>query len=393
MRNAARLPLAGTCLAAVVVLGACTPAPHRPSASAPSPPTLAAAWRSTSVARPLPGLTDLCEDRWESARPPGRPHDRIGLRRLALCPPARGPTPGAVPVLFFPGTHMNGTVAAVTEAHDFRLYLARRGVEIWSVDYRTHFVPPVDADLTFMRQWNDAVLLDDAALAVATVRAARGEERLVVAGFSRGVSIAYALAARDPRGIAGLVILDGVAPGAFPRARRASAAAAPAIDVGSRRLPYAERQALLDAVITAPGGPAGDPAFATAGERLAHILYTSAAFGGRGGLSDALHGCADIEAVARLLRSYDRYWPAAATPEVGTSPQGEPAAVPVFAVASGNLGPAFRDAVIASARAAGGNATTMVELPGCGHLDVLVGRNAPAAVFAPLQRWIEGLPR
>jgi hypothetical protein len=148
---------------------------------------------------------------------------------------------------------------------------------------------------------------------------------------------------------------------------------------------------LLAAVIAAPDGPSGDPAFATAGERLASILYTSRTFGGRGGLSDALHGCADVTALARLLATYDRYWPAAAAPEA-TPAIGPRRSTPVFVAMSGNMTPLFRDAAETSARAVGGDATTVVRLPGCGHLDVLVGRAAPEVVFAPLLDWLRRLP-
>ncbi len=372
----------------LVVTGGAVCATHPRGPSPPDPP-----WRAVATARPLAVSPDLCEERWESVQPPGGPYSRVGLRRLTPCPghaPAGDAVTPVHPLLFLPGTHMNGTVTATAEAHDFRLYLARRGVTVWSLDYRTHFVPPDTADLEFMRAWTGDVFLDDVAAAFAAVRRAHAGMGVVVTGFSRGASLAYALAAREPPGLAGLAILDGVAPGGLPHAQR-PAEPPPAIDVASRRLPWPARQALLAAVMTTPDGASGDPAFASAGERLAHILYTSAAFGGRGGLSDSLHGCADIAALARLLASYDRYWPTAAAPEAGTA-TGAVSTRPVFVAVSGNMGPHFRHAVEASARAVGGEATTVVSFSACGHLDVLVGRSAPAVIFAPLWEWLRTLP-
>jgi hypothetical protein len=212
------------------------------------------------------------------------------------------------------------------------------------------------------------------------------------------------------------VLLDGVAPDALAALRRDRPAPV-AIDVGSRRLPFAERRTLLAAVVENPHAPSANPAFPTVGHELAHILYTSAAFGGRGGLSDALHGRADIGAVAALLASYDRFWPGAATrPSAGTGAgvgtagdadntddaddtaadrAREEAAIgrplPVLAVASTNMGAGFAQAVAASARRLGAERASVIELRGWGHLDVLAGTAARERVFAPLHDWLQRL--
>jgi hypothetical protein len=168
-----------------------------------------------------------------------------------------------------------------------------------------------------------------------------------------------------------------------------------AIDVASSRLPFARRQALLAAVIADAHAPSANAEFPTVGHELAHLLYTSATFGGRGGLSDALHGRSDIADVARLLANYDRFWPGAATVPAAMAGTVAPAptALPVFAVASTNMGEGFRRAVEASARHLGGETATLVVLPGWGHLDVLVGTSAQDQVFAPFLRWLRGLRR
>lgn len=350
-------------------------------------------WQETTAVAPVASNPDLCEARWETPRPPAGPADRIGLRRIAPCSAA----PTEAHLLYLPGTHMNGTLAILDEQHEFRLYLARRGVAIWSLDYRTHFVSPASTDLDFMTAWTGDVFLGDVRAALDFVRRSAAGTPVFVAGFSRGASFACALAGapggKEASALAGLVILDGVAPGVLP-ARADTASRPVALDVGSQRLPFAERQALLDTVIHKPQTPSTDPAFPTAAHQLAHILYTSRTFGGRGGLSDAMHGRASIELVARLLASYDRYWPGAATPEAVVSTGGgaavDPAAVPplpVFAVASTNMGAGFTRAVEASARRFDDDPTVIV-LEGSGHLDILVGIDVLRDVLVPLDAWI-----
>jgi pimeloyl-ACP methyl ester carboxylesterase len=281
---------------------------------------------------------------------------------------------------------MNGELMVLDEAYEFRLYLARRHVPVWSLDYRTHMVPPNVGDLEALRRWNTDVFLEDAAAALAFVR--RTGRRPIVAGFSRGAMFAYALATREVGSVAGLIAFDGAVPAGMSSLRSSPAPQGAVIDVGSSRLPYEQRQALLKRVITNPAGPSSDASFTTAGEQLAHILFTSRTFGGQGGLSAALHGRADIRTVAGLLASYDRYWPTAASNLEADEAAVASAGLPVFAVASTNIGPRFTEAVERSARQVGGPEATVIVLPGHGHLDVLVGTDVRTLVFEPLLRWI-----
>lgn len=346
-------------------------------------------WTVARAVRTIPANPDLCENTWKLGRPPGGPWDVITLHRIGLCKEDRAGERGAPDVLYLPGTHMNGELMVLDESYDFRLFLARRHIPVWSLDYRTHAVPASAGDLEPLRAWTTEVFLDDAATALAFVR--QTGRKPIIAGFSRGAMFAYVLADRDPPGqpqsIAGLVIFDGFAPGALPGLAGATDPAGPAIDVGSSRLPYEERRSLLARVISDPATPSADPAFKTSGEQLAHILFTSRTFGGRGGLSAALHGRADVRTVAGVLASYDRYWPTAATRFGGNGGESR-APVPVFAVASTNIGAPFTQAVERSARERGQDDAEVLVLPGHGHLDVLVGVDVRTLVFEPLLRWI-----
>jgi pimeloyl-ACP methyl ester carboxylesterase len=321
----------------------------------------------------------LCEDVWTCFRPPNGLMDRIGLRRLAPCQPTSGPV-----VLYLPGMHQNAEFIGNDASHDLRLYLAQAGIRTWSLDWRTHAVPP-DAtpdQLAQAAKWDADTFAADAAWAtefIAGAEQSQGRGPLYVVGFSFGTSIAYALASRGDLPISGLVIIDGA-----PSDGRTPAGDAAMIDVGSSRLPWAQREALLRTVLLSPNNPSPVPGYRTAGAALGDILFTSQSFGGNGGLTAARDGVSDIHDVALLLTSYDRWWPRATLGGRAPSPR----SVPVMAFASGNMGPEWVERVRAGAKAYGGDKASVKEIPLHGHLDLLVGRLAVTEIFEPVRRWI-----
>jgi len=322
--------------------------------------------------------TALCEDVWTCARPPEGRFDRIGLHRLAPCEAEAGPV-----ILYLPGMHMNGELPITDARHDLRVYLAAAGARTWGLDYRTHAVPAdtPPADLDVLARWTADVFTDDAAWAAGFVRSI-DPGPFYVAGFSYGAALAYRLATRADQGLAGLVILDGVAGGG-----RSGDRGGPAIDVGGSRLPFPDRARLLAAVVGDPARPSPVAGFPSAGAALAELLYSAASFGGEGGLSNARGGVSDIRDVATLLRSYDRWWPRAALDLEPTRPAGR---LRVLAFASTKMGPAWTERVRASAIAQGGDDAVIRSLPGYGHVDVLVGRRAAQEVFEPARAWLVG---
>jgi len=321
----------------------------------------------------------LCEDVWACPRPPGGPLDRIGLHRLAPCEGATGPI-----VLYLPGMHMNGELPIAEPRHDLRVYLAAAGLRTWGLDYRTHVVA-ADApagDLAALSRWSADLFVDDVAWATAFVRGAEAGP-LYVAGFSQGAAFAYRLASREGQELAGLLILDGAVGGG-----RAPADGGLAIDVGGSRLPFAERQRLLADVIADPLRPSSLPGFANAGAALADVLYTAPSFGGQGGLANTRAGLSDVRLLATLLASYDRWWPRAALD--APAPPRPRRTLPVLAFASTALGAEWVKRVRDSAEAYGGSSATVRDLPGYGHLDMLVGRRAANDVFEPARAWLLG---
>ena len=327
--------------------------------------------------------TALCEDVWTCARPPDGRFDRVGLHRLAPCPPAGGPI--APIVLYLPGMHMNSELTIANPRQDFRLYLAAAGVRTWGLDYRTHAVP-ADAsagDLATLKDWTADVFLDDVLWATRFVRGA-DKGPIYVAGFSHGAALAYRFAARPDHGVAGLIVLDGAVGTARPLAGGDAV-----IDVGGRRLPFAERQRLLAEVMADPARPSPVAGYASAGEALADILYSAESFGGHGGLANTRDGVSDVRMLATLLDGYDRWWPRAVL-------EAPPAALvtrplPVIAFASTNLGADWVERVKTSAHSYGGSSAIVRELPGYGHLDVLVGHGAARDVFEPALAWLRSM--
>lgn len=320
----------------------------------------------------------LCEDAWTCSRPPNGPWDRIGLRRIAAC---RGG--GGAVVLYFPGMHMNAELPATDAATDLRLHLALAGHRVWGIDWRPHAVSELDGTEArrAVASWDRSVFVEDAAWALRFVQGAEAAPVFVV-GFSYGAGIAYELASRETPGLQGLVILDGA-----PTTGRPTNFEGPLVDVGTDRLPWEARRRLLEAVIANPDGPSPVHAGRRAGRALAELLWTDPGFGGRGGLSAAREGVSDIRVVARLLSTYDRWWPAAALGGPPPSPPRRP--IPLIAFASGNLGPAWIDRVRAGARAFGGETATVRVLPLHGHLDILVGALAAEEVYEAVRRWLE----
>lgn len=98
-------------------------------------------------------------------------------------------------------------------------YLAKRGVDVWGIDFRWVLVPGDTADLSFMGGWGLATQLGDLDLGLTVARVTRtltgsGPGRLHLVGFSRGGQIGWAQAgaetARPPsfRHLRGLVSIE-----------------------------------------------------------------------------------------------------------------------------------------------------------------------------------------
>lgn len=175
---------------------------------------------------PVVGAPGLTETIWKAdvslpGGTPRSPYDTIGLHRLVGVNPA----PGKV-VVYLPGASANASLYTNLEDRDFRLYLANRGYDVYSLDYRTHFVPPftepgveipplVTSDLSLMVHWDSATFVSDTAMAIAQAKEVSGSDKVFLAGFSSGGQITYFYTASNQLGglgqdqLRGIIALDG----------------------------------------------------------------------------------------------------------------------------------------------------------------------------------------
>jgi len=321
------------------------------------------------------------------------PFDKIGLHRTV-----KGPNPPAHPdavVLYLPGTNMNGEVALHDPRYSFQLYLANNGVDVWAMDYRTHFIPPAtpEKDLGELAGWTNDVFESDIDAAVKFVRAQTGRDKIFVAGFSRGVEFSYLYAAMHPDRVAGMIALDGFIP-REPMRKVAAPADHYADDIGGAHLTYDKRKVLMQMVIDNPDQPAPIPKYKTARENLEHVVYGAGGFfGTKGGLANPQGGFSDATVLAPLLISYDRYWPSVQDGENPFTPallaSLKTSKIPVIAFASTNFGGPWPSIVEDAAKSTGASDPSYRKLDGWGHLDVLAGTKSEAEVFAPTYEWIK----
>ena len=344
-------------------------------------------FHATGAARELKGAPGIYE--WTFAADVGKsPFDKIALHRVA-----KGPNPpehpGAV-VLYLPGTNMNGEVALEDPKYSFQVYLAEHGVDVWAMDYRTHFIPPATAqsDLAELAGWTNDLFESDIDAAAKFISEKTGSGKLFVAGFSRGVEFAYLYAARHPERVSGIIALDGFIP---KHPMRAVPAGDYADDVGGKHLTFDKRRILMQMVIDNPDQPAPIPKYKTARENLEHVVYDTA--GGNGGFGNPEGGFSDPVVLAKLMIAYDRYWPAVQDGENPFTPAMlaslGASKIPVIAFASTNFGASWPAMVEGSAKATGAPDPSFVKLDGWGHLDVLAGTKSESEVFAPTVEFIK----
>lgn len=360
------------------------------------------AWQEVRAEARLSGGVAVRETVWRSARSPGAPHDAIGLHRY------RGEGPSHAVLLYLPGTNMNGAAAVAQERYNLWLYLAARGVEVYALDYRTHFVGNEDPAETgahrFMLDWTLDVFAEDIRAAAAFVRRQSGRPEVFVAGFSRGVTFAWAFACTDPGPVAGLVALDGM----FKKAERTESfdreagrqelleSGRYASDVAGR-MGWKTRHALMSAVARDPDGPAQREGFETIGDQVGSILYKAWR---PGGLANPVDGFSRPQVLAALLDGYDRWWPATQNvegrsiadhtddPQTTIDDRWGELTLPVLYFGASGMGAEWvLDGVYSSVKSGSPDVELHV-LEGWGHLDVLVGERAESLVFAPIERWI-----
>src|SRR5580692_12029257 len=174
---------------------------------------LAADFQPVGAAHELKGAPGIFE--WSFEATVGKsPFDKIALHRVAKGPPPHRMNVIYPIVLYLPGTNMNGEVALDDPRYSFQVYLAEHNIDVWSIDYRTHFIPPEtpQSDLAELAGWTNNLFESDVDAAARFVSKETGQDKLFVAGFSRGVEFAYLYAAMHPGRVAGIIAIDGFIP-------------------------------------------------------------------------------------------------------------------------------------------------------------------------------------
>ena len=371
-------------------------------------------WQISAAEGALAGSPDLRLTTWLTHRPPGKEWDRIRLHRY------RSPGLAKATLFYLPGTWMNGVSTEDNERYNLWLFLARRGIEVFTLDYRTHAVAPETRDLSFLRHWDVEVFAEDVKAAAQKVRRLGTGRPLFLAGFSRGVFFAYAYATAEPGGVTGIVALDGYFKHHTPQGKTN-------LEAGLRQLEdsgewglalgrsrgWEARQELMATAARTPGGPPlGEKqpdGVSTVGEQLAAVLFDA---WGPGALANPLEGpgqgVSRVQVLARLLYGYDRFYPKVqdlqgrAFGDVKDDPRSSiddgwgQVKIPVIFFGSTGMGPNFLLHGIASAAECAGPKPEIHVLEGYGHLDILVSEKAQRDIYQPILAWIDsllGIPR
>jgi pimeloyl-ACP methyl ester carboxylesterase len=174
-------------------------------------------WVLVNDAKAVKGYSDLREYEWQknATMAPNGPYDKIGLHRLAKV----GLNPKGV-VFVLPGVYGSGqslisnppsSSFTITENMSQCYYWANRGYDVYSIDYRRHFIPADmnSSQLTFITDWGLEQMMNDIKEAVDKSKEVSGTAKVFLAGMSMGGSWAQYYAARYwQQDLRGIILLD-----------------------------------------------------------------------------------------------------------------------------------------------------------------------------------------
>jgi pimeloyl-ACP methyl ester carboxylesterase len=160
-------------------------------------------WQLTSSAA---FTENLVETLWTVELLPKNKYTTIGVRRLAM--KDRATYKGVL--VHLPGSSSNGNFYTTSENYDFRIYLANRGYDVYTVEYRTSFIPKTETDYSCMATYKTSVTLADLQKIIEFVKLKTGKQRIVLSGHSTGARYVYLYAcARSSDDLAGIIPMDG----------------------------------------------------------------------------------------------------------------------------------------------------------------------------------------
>jgi len=173
-------------------------------------------WNLTVDGGSIAGNPDLVEYVWTTSRTPYGLYDKIAVHRVLR---ADGEAGEGV-VFLLPGTwssgeqmihvRKDGIQYGVPNANrSILLYLATRGFDMYVLDYRTHFVPHTETDLSFMLNWGWDAWMGDIKAAVDLIKTVSGACKIYIGGssFGGGAAMNYASMYWE-EDLKGIILLD-----------------------------------------------------------------------------------------------------------------------------------------------------------------------------------------
>ncbi len=174
-------------------------------------------WTLTQDGRGVKAYVDLKEYVWQknASMEPNGPYDKIGLHRLVK---TGVPLKGVVfmlPGLYGSGERLtsNPSTDSFTKTENMSqcIYWANRGYDVYTIDYRTHFIP-IDTNksqLSATADWGMEQYISDIKEAVDKAKQVSGAQKLFMAGQSWGGIMEQIYAAKYwQQDLRGLILLD-----------------------------------------------------------------------------------------------------------------------------------------------------------------------------------------
>jgi pimeloyl-ACP methyl ester carboxylesterase len=169
---------------------------------------------------------DVVHYRFEVVVGPGR-FDRIRLHRIVREKHPWQPIHTATGLLMLPGAPNTVEMIFIEPLisqvpawdHSIAVFLAKKKIDVWAMDYRWALVPAKTKNFKFMKDWGLQRDVDDAKIALSLARLIRGATgqgfgKMHLLGFSYGTQVAYPVANQETqlphslRNVKGLIPVD-----------------------------------------------------------------------------------------------------------------------------------------------------------------------------------------
>ncbi len=387
-------------------------------------------WRYEGVsnAESYPGLKHYI---WETERPPYDLFDKIALHRLVYEPnnwkaiPGR-PSPNKKKVIFIiPGTWSKGSSTIDEERYALNIFLANRGYDVYSMDFRTSYLPnlPYDQfaeygyDVSSTADWTYGAFREDIKACVDKVKRVSRAKKIFLAGRSRGGTQMWIYASKYwKKDLKGLIGLDGGSPfpsSSPPRSKEEYDAAIAAFKAAGMYLsevsgyeqsqyagavPYSHNavgfESLDDAVLATKANypwaeyPPPEPV-----ETVSDLVAYGAHFAwGNGKVTNYYGGFIDLDILIKVEKNFTRYWPMVQNVErsndLDYAENDAEIDLPIIYFGSELGCPGGICLTPGLPLRAASTDVTIVYLEDFGHLDVYVGTYSLQEVKEPLFEWL-----